>query len=416
VLSACTKKKELRYLQQAERLLKLIEDLFISLSSEEPVGNHAYNMILDAYARTSGVDSKEKIQATMQRMQELSEIYGNSGLMPDKVSYASLIRAIAREGKPNSLSEIEKIIREMESSIQPSMQPDLKIYALVLDAMSKSGDSTAVVKAEGLLARLKYRFARRESFVRPDVVMCTILMKIFSKAGLVKRSDSVLTTMNQEYEEGNIRCRPNEMAFITAMGTWERSERSDAFDGALRLFHNMRVQYRKGNANCKPTVRTFGQLMVILAQSNHPSKQKIGYTLLRSMQEFDVEADRMILNWYLRVCATSTGTDQERSDSFLAATEVFESLQSSKTGADSNNYTSMLCACVNLLDSAEERRSRISEIFQKCVDGGRVDHKVLMTLRRFLTSSEHQELTSLDADYSSLDMKKVPQSWHRNVK
>jgi hypothetical protein len=55
-----------------------------------------------------------------------------------------------------------------------------------------------------------------------------------------KKLDSIPARMLHEYKEGNNDCRPNEVAFITAMGAWERSGRSDAFDGALRLFLSRR--------------------------------------------------------------------------------------------------------------------------------------------------------------------------------
>lgn len=116
VLSAFTKNVDPSHLHKAERLLKLIEDLLISLSSV-PVDNHAYTVIPDAYAHVPGVDrEKERIQATMQHLKELYKTYGKPSLMPDKVvSYASLFRAIKAGGRPNFCAQVAGVVLMMES-------------------------------------------------------------------------------------------------------------------------------------------------------------------------------------------------------------------------------------------------------------------------------------------------------------
>ena len=349
----------------------------------------------------------------MNRMKELSEANNNPSLMPDKVSYASLIKAITEEGRYDSCWEIESIIDMMESSSQPSLQPDSKIYTLALDGFFKSSDITAPSKGESLVDRLRERVVRGVSSAKPDVYMYAILIKLHSNVGDVRKSDSVLSRMIREYKNGNLACRPNETVYITAMGSWKRSKRSDAFDGAFRLFNDMKMQYKEGNLQCKPTLMTFGQLMVILANSEKPSKQMIGFKLLRSMEEFGLEADRPVLNWYLRVCASVCGGSEERQNSLHSAFEVFESLRSSRMEANSNSFISMVHACANLLDDPKERETQILDVFTKCTEDGYVNRKFLLALQRFLPRERFSEIVPL-GPMSRIDMGAIPLLWKLN--
>jgi hypothetical protein len=114
VLSAFTNNVDPSHLPQAERLLNLIEDLLISWSSE-PVDNHAYNMILDAYDLAPGVcRKKERVQATIQHMKEQSKTYGEPSLMSDKVSNTALSGAIIADGKPNFCEQVADVVLMME--------------------------------------------------------------------------------------------------------------------------------------------------------------------------------------------------------------------------------------------------------------------------------------------------------------
>ena len=162
--------------------------------------------------------------------------------------------------------------------------------------------------------------------------------------------------------------------------------------------------------------------MVILANSDNKSskkKQQIGQQLLRSMkEEFDVEPDRMVLNWYLRVCASaSSGSYAERQESLRSAFEVFESLRNSKWRADSNSYITMFHACHNLLNEEDPEGccTRISGVFSQCAEDGYVNRKVLMFLKRFVSAETYQELTLLNVE-ADPTVDSIPASWHRNVR
>jgi hypothetical protein len=401
-LAALAKKQDVHSLEQCEVLLSIMEDKLKDVDPEdEVIGNHSYNIVLDLYTRVPDLDDRrERIEKLLERMKDVSQAHRNAAILPDRISYSSLIRAIQQEGAPEYASEIDRIVREeMEGSPHHSVQPDETTYALVLDAYYQCNDSRALGWANNLFDRLK---SRPNKCVQPDAVMYTLLMKIHSKHGSVDGSDRVLWTMIGDFEGGNLNCRPTEIEFVSAMTSWERSGREDAPDGSLRLFHEMMAQYENGNAACRPSKTTFGQLMVILAKSNHKAKKAIADRLLATMSRLGIEPDLMILNFYIFVCATTSrhdSTPQDRKASWDAALATFHSLRASKWGSNSHSYNGILHACNNLLDEdalSTKRIDTICKIYSQCLEDGKVDERILTTLKRILPPEKYKNLTGWD--------------------
>lgn len=404
VLSALAKKLDLQSLEECEALLSKIEDSFKDLDPKvDVIGNHSYNIVLDLYARVPDIrNRKERIEKLLERMKDVAQAHKNSDLLPNRISYSSLIRALQQDGTPTYVSDIERIVLdEMERSPHHSVQPDERIYAMLLDAYYHSNDNRALAWANSLFDRLKWR---RNDSVQPDSVMYTLLMKINCKHGNVDGSDKALRTMIRDFERGNAGCRPNEIEFVTAMTSWDRSGRSDAPDGALRLFHEMMAQYENGNEACRPSKKTFGQLMVVLAKSRYKSKKVTADRLLATMNRLGIEPDLMILDFYIYVCATILRpgcTPQDLTTSWEAAYATFRSLRASEWGASSHSYNGMLHACNNLLNddgdtSPTKRFDAVREIHSFCLEDGKLDERILKTLQRILPPEQYKILTHGD--------------------
>jgi len=407
LLSALSKEHDPKKLQIGEDLLSTIEEFLLQQDQSSNITNHAYNVMLDFYVRSPHVyDTKKRVEELIERMKRLSEEHQNPRLLPDKVSYASFIKAIVKQG--GKFSEVESILLQLEDSNQPNMKPDRKIYAMILESLFASEDKDALDKANELVERMK-----THTKLQPDRVIYTVLMKIHSLCKNVKGSDQVLRQMIQAFESGRTDCCPNEEAFVTAMSTWEQSDRSDSVDGALRIFNDMVALYKSGNVDCKPSLKSFGKLMVILAKSEYETKMKKGERLLSEMHKYGVIADQSFYNWYIRGLATVQTKDESLArKSWKEAQATFLKLREMEL-ANSHTYNSMFYACDNLLQNQEDV---IRDIFQKCRDDGMVNRRILTSLRRSINSNLYSELTGLDPSDNNIQMKKIPESWKRNIR
>mmetsp|Transcript_49917 Transcript_49917/g.53882 ORF Transcript_49917/g.53882 Transcript_49917/m.53882 type:complete len:804 (-) Transcript_49917:126-2537(-) len=414
VLSTLAKKKNHNCLEECEGLLDMIESYMLTSqqsSSSYIITNHAYNVILDCYIRIRHVTNRRKrVEKMIKRMEQLSISYDNPLLLPDKVSYAALLSAVIQEGQSGYASETEAIVREMELSDQVSMKPDRNIYTIVLDAIFKEGDDGALFRAKNVMDRME-----QHCDLKPDNVMCTLLMKIHSLSDDVQGSNEVLHKMIEAYNSGRTDCYPSEIVFITAMSTWELSGRKDAPDASLRIFNSMVSLYQGGNVGCRPSLKTFGILMVILAKSEHKSKLQIGQRLFYQMELYGIDPDLSLLNWYIRVCATvnSKCSRNLQKENWMEALLTFDRIRGNKL-ANSHSYNSILYACNSLIYDPNEKCSILSDIFSKCQNDGLVDGRILASLKRFVPPKVFHDLTNLNPREKRIDMAQIPTSWKRN--
>ena len=414
LLSAIAKKRDQKSLEIGESLLSTIEEFLLdNESSESIITNHAYNVMLDFYVRSPHVnDKREKVEKLIMHMKWLSVEHNNPRLLPDKVSYTSLIKAMAQEDKHEDLFlEIDGILQKLECRNETSMQPDRRIYSIILETLFTSGDDAALRRAKDLVTRMK-----QQTKLQPDRIIYTILIKIHSLSNDVHGSDRQLHTMIRAYKSGRADCRPNEEAFVTAMSTWEQSGRKDSLDGALRIFNDMVGLYTSGNTDCRPSLKSFGKLMVILAKSDSESKMKRGRRLFSEMEKYRIIPDKSLFNWYIRVCATVNSKEpKDRRDSWTEALATFHTLRGNGM-ANSHTYNSIFYACDKLLRNDDDQCCIFREIFAKCQKDGQVNRRILTFLRRSLPSKFYSELTTLDPRDNSIQMTKIPESWKRNNK
>ncbi|KAG7368587.1 PPR: pentatricopeptide repeat domain containing protein [Nitzschia inconspicua] len=408
LLSALAKTYDRKHLASIEKLLLLTENYMSgSLPRKASNTNHAYNIVLDFYSKVPNVrDRRRRIERLMTRMEELAEQYDNAEFLPDRVSYAALLRAIIVERQDDFVHRVQEVLERMELSDRSTMLPDANVYALALDAFFKSGDKKLAL----VFAKKVFRRIKRDSRVLPDEVLFTLLMKIYSLVEDAAGSDRVLFEMIDAYEnQGRDDCCPTEVSFVTAMSSWERSQRYDAPERALDLFDTMMTLYKNGNDACRPGQKIFGQLMVILAKSNYRSKLQVGRKLLRTMKELSLEPDLMVLNWYIHVCASgSGGSEESRKECWKDAKATLIILRERKRGPNSQTYNSLLYACHNLFQDPAQSKHEMKWIFDQCKEDGLLDRRFAKTLKKLLPRREYEEWTNLNATWESSKIRTIP--------
>eukprot|EP00536_Pseudo-nitzschia_multiseries_P009144 jgi/Psemu1/306324/fgenesh1_kg.250_\ len=263
-----------------------------------------------------------------------------------------------------------------------------------------TGGGAALSRARDLLDRME-RFTK----LQPDRIMYTTLMKLHSVSGDARGSNEILKTMIEAYNNGRTESCPNEKAFVTAISAWKQSEMEDVTDEAFRTFNDMVSLYNSGIEECRPSLKTFGTLMVILAKNDHETKLQMAQSLISQMETYDVNPDLTILNWYMRVCTTITSNDPGlHRESWTEALLTFNILQE-KGLANSHSYNSIFHACDRFVLDPEERYTFFRDTYYKCRHDGQVDRKILTSLRRFLSPKTYRHLTKLDPNDNGIKMK-----------
>ena len=106
-MDAYAKQGTLEGARKAEEILKLMEDDFLERNGRATINNYGYNVVMNAYVRTS--KDAGKVEEIFKRMEEIAEQRQIPSLFPDKISYTTLMRAWKAERKPGYLAKVENL-------------------------------------------------------------------------------------------------------------------------------------------------------------------------------------------------------------------------------------------------------------------------------------------------------------------
>jgi hypothetical protein len=121
----------------------------------------------------------ELAESVLQRMHKLQESGAIANLKPGTTTYNAVIYALSRAPASNRLryaQRAEKILDEMSERAQQGekdVQPDVRTWAAVLRAWTRSKQPDAAENAQRVLDKMEYRYKKGLSSVRPNFVCYT---------------------------------------------------------------------------------------------------------------------------------------------------------------------------------------------------------------------------------------------------
>ncbi|CAB9500208.1 Pentatricopeptide repeat-containing protein [Seminavis robusta] len=137
--------------EQSEQTLRKMEMLWHRGDDKcEPTNRH-YNVVINAYAKSSDPFAGKKAYDLLQRMKG-----GSFRSKPDIISYTSVIESYSKSADPDAAEMVLELLEEAfsvhEQTGDPSMRPNLRTFTMVILTLANCGGS--IVKARGLLTRL----------------------------------------------------------------------------------------------------------------------------------------------------------------------------------------------------------------------------------------------------------------------
>lgn len=162
--------------EQAELILRKMELLGEAQRNESSKGgnsnsrvptNRHFNVVINAYAKSSYPFAAQKAYKLLQRM-KASQFEESK---PDIISYTSVIECFSKSSEPNAsdlaLGLLEEAFQIHEKTGDPNMRPNLRTFTNVIKTLANCHGS--VVKARQLLTRLvgMYEETQEES-LRPN--------------------------------------------------------------------------------------------------------------------------------------------------------------------------------------------------------------------------------------------------------
>jgi pentatricopeptide repeat protein len=363
---------------KAEEVLWLMED-FRPECQELVPDAVSYNSVLHAYTMRNP-NKKQALEKALTLVQYMENNYqAQPSITPNTFTYKTLMKCWIQSGDPNIAESVEKILLQMERLWKEgdyAVEPNNRIFNMVINAYAKSDDFFAARKAFDLLGRMK-----TSSKCQPDIISYTSVMECLSKSAdpkAVQQAEELLDEAFRRYEETK--------------------------DPALM-----------------PNLRTFTMAILTLAK-NHGSVVKARALLTQCMDLYIETKNPLLLpneypyNYVLN-CAANTLENQQ--EAFKIATQTYQEMRQSKTvNPDSFTYAFWLKCCNNLLPESDLRTKCVSYAFEECKKEGLVSKEVLTRLfqgNRPTIVNQLLENQTNRQPYRSVKVQDLPPAWSRRT-
>ncbi|KAL3918145.1 MAG: hypothetical protein SGILL_004374 [Bacillariaceae sp.] len=211
-----------------------------------------YTSVLNCWAKTaSRKERKQSSTRVLSLLQEMEDAYTaekNYLLKPSQITYSQAIKAIRHSLDPNAPRIAEGILKRMYNLTESGriqVPPNVANYNAVITALSTSGPKAQrqsnARKAEDLLDDMIRRSRREGEFsVEPNIFTWGSVLRGWAESGSPdcgEQAHRVLERLEELYDSGNSRIRPNVVCYTTAMQAWARGDASPEM--ALHSVNNL---------------------------------------------------------------------------------------------------------------------------------------------------------------------------------
>ena len=314
-----------------ERLLqKLVQDQ--ETSTAEIVGTQHYNVVLQAWSRSSLHGAAKRCELIISQMEtssmstqqhmilhETSEdendmIYNlQSNVGPNRISYHYLIQSYIRlltSDQTRTKEESQRILEKIEAVFErmkthPSVpKPSRETYNFVLLAYSSCSRGLSC----GERAEKVFRELQSTSELQPDITSFNNLLGAWAKE-CSQDPELVFSKTTSILEEilnsPPLDVLPNADTFNHVLGIWlKRVDKEPVLPQMMRLLDQMKVSfYTAANKSCKPDLVTMNTILsaMVKTQQKHSDVKHVSVEDLLEFRsqmkdEFGVESDTITYN------------------------------------------------------------------------------------------------------------------------
>lgn len=369
------------------------------------LNNHAYNIVIDAIGRTN--QDPEKAEELFERVKRLAGEHNLPNLRPDVFTYTALMRAWIGGKQPGFSQKVESLLEEIEND--DSLRPDIVVYGVVLNALSKSDEDDAGMRGEAIMRRMDAQG------LRPNRICYNCIIGIYANQGNAAKAKEILKWMEDEAANGNYHAKTSARDYsmcISAIAA-EGLAGKEHLEEAQRLFHTVSERYKAGNRDFRTSPAILTSLMVVLANSEVMGKAKIAKEIFDVASENDIQLDRRTYNALLKACSEERGTPEEQLEALELAVTSFQLMRQGETGVDKSTFVYLMLCCRHLIPDKTEKAAAMEEFFQNCCDAGLVTEDVASHFSHFVPGSP---LISEFLDPNgTVDLGRIPPEWTKSV-
>jgi pentatricopeptide repeat protein len=146
---------------------------------------------------------------------------GKVNLLPNVVSYTSLLLTLARSEMTDPAKPMEQLFGRMEKQWKSGddySKPNLVTYNALLFGLSRSTDPSALDRAE-----LYFKQMKQDQGLKQTALLYNTLMSAQSKRNRPDRADALFQEIKQGFKAGDVDLKPNYKLYRTLLFTWSKA-------------------------------------------------------------------------------------------------------------------------------------------------------------------------------------------------
>lgn len=182
--------------QKAEDLLRILEQAYAEGNTSLKPDVKCFNSVINAWAKSQEKGSIRKALALLNEMNNLRKTSSRTDLVPDAVSYTSIITSLAKQNDHNSEKLMDDFMRILEED-QTETTLDSGLYNALLHAQVQSGKEDSAAKAERLLRSMLSESKDGNSKVKPNTITFNIVLDAWSKSKVKGAAGKPLESLDE---------------------------------------------------------------------------------------------------------------------------------------------------------------------------------------------------------------------------
>lgn len=204
-------------------------------------------------------------------------------LIPDAISFTSIVSAIAHDSKRRKVKDAQRILDTMYSILKDDDGGGIQLDRVAYNALihAQSTQSGSADKAEMLLDYMLEQ--NGPSSIRPNAITFNTVLDAISKSklpGSAARAEKILNKMQLIYEEGWNELRPDTFSFASVLNAYANSDEPDAAAKAEEILKHMHLIHQNGNNNVIPNTICFATVIKAYSRSRDNDAPQVSCALL----------------------------------------------------------------------------------------------------------------------------------------
>mmetsp|Transcript_1226 Transcript_1226/g.3103 ORF Transcript_1226/g.3103 Transcript_1226/m.3103 type:complete len:877 (+) Transcript_1226:207-2837(+) len=197
----------------------------------------------------------------------------------DVVTYSSVISAWSASGmKSHAVVRAEELLKEIED--EPDVEPNTVVLNSIMSAWVKSKNRAAVNRTTELLEYMEYSRNAPADLVTYNTHLHALSMQSERNPEYAKRANDLLVSLEERYERGEIRFRPNKFSYNVVIEAWCRSRAPGAAWEAVKVLRS----FIRNDSKYEPDIFSFNQVFAALSRSTKTGTSLLAENLLEYME------------------------------------------------------------------------------------------------------------------------------------